>query len=346
MQKKIILIALITLTCSSLTPSPLAPPFLSKDMVDDFLNVMTALGKKDFETAIRIVRKNPEVLDNTILSKDLYSTQFSRKLDQTNSIQDENARILSQTLVHSRRGHNAETEHHILDIAAQYGTPEFVEFMFKKFLERNKTPMPYYFSIEKCIKKDNETLEKSLFCSLKNFAQFAENPIIVAVKSGKLKVVKTIVEFVKAYYKKQNLPLPRSFFNSGFIGKIHVGIFPEFEFYLSKKPDNFDLEYHRNQPSQDPYLIEYVQCGPLFFALNYGYKDIAQYLINEGALDDTPKQAGLIPGDGYLPIGFYNDAASPERIEGMYLRKSYTVDLAQYARESGLTIPNTTESTM
>jgi len=343
MQKKIILIAIAALICSSLTPSPLAPPFLSKDMVDDFLDVVTALGKKDFETAIRIVRKNPEILDNTILSKDLQSTQFSRKLGAANSIEDRNAQALSQALKHDDSQGTPETEHHILDIAAQYGTPEIVAFMFKKFLERNKTPMPYYFSIEKCIKKDNETLENNLFCSLKNFAQFAENPIIAAVKSGKLKVVKTIVEFVKEYYKKQNLPLPRSFFNSGFIGKIHVGIFPDFEFYLSKKPENFNLEHFRTLSPRNPYLIEYVQCGPLFFALNYGYKDIAQYLINEGALNDTPKQAGLIPGDGYLPIGFYNDVSQGK---GAYKRKSYTVDLAQYARESGLTIPNTTESTM
>jgi len=339
MQKHFLLIIITLFISGALNatlPAPKDPPFVSKDTIEAFLDAAKAIKAKDFTLATEVINKNPEILDSTMQRGSLWLIVASYKTieEKTKSKEQELSILL-----------NAD-ERHILDIAAEFGTPEFVEFAFQKFLDRHKVPMPSYSLIDRCIKAKNENIPQVASClGATRWLNAEKNPLVVAAADGKLKNVKTIVEFVKKYYKEQGLPLPNSFFHSGFIGQVNNGKVPAIATATVDTP-SIRYEVQQGGPSnaqptirqqKKPVYVTYTAGGPLLLALYYGHKDVAQYLINEGALDDTPRktQYGLLPGDGYLPIAFYIDPYSKER-------KSYTVDLAKYAREAGLTIPVST----
>ncbi len=319
------------------------PPFVSQDTIETFLDVIGALKAKDFAKATEIIIKNPEVLDSTVQLKSLYKLMAADPKSSMNQPRGPRgaptinknkpkSEELSYAFLQDLTGKSRTDEHHILDIAAQLGNLEFVEFVFGRFLERNNVPMPSYSTIEKCAKTLETNIADAAFCLQEANASMAKNPLVVAAEKGHLKIVKFIVEFVKKYYKERGIPIPGLFFNSGFLGSVWGGSVPEIGAIMINKAIN--------QVAQPVYVL----AGPLLLALYYGYKDVAQYLINEGALEETPqqKQYGLLPGDGYLPVAFYDDPAASQIVYQGYnvpAKKSYTVDLAKYARGAGLTIP-------
>lgn len=328
---------------NSSQPTPKDPPFISKDTIETLLSTAKAMQAKDFAKAAEIIDQNPEILDNTIQVGSLYPIIITYRTlsEKENSNEGKLSAFLNS---------KGLMERHILDIAAEFGSPEFIENVLQKFLKRQNIPMPIYSLIESCVKNSETDNTQVPSCLLDTkWLTSAKNPLAVAAAEGKLKVVKTIVEFVKKYYKERGLPVPSSFFHSGFVGSVNNGKILALAVTTVETPSITNaiqtgvpgiavptIKQHKTAAH-----LTYVHGGALLLALAYGHKDVAQYLINEGALDETPRQTkyGLLPGDGYLPIAFYT---IPQAIGAKPIQKSCTVDLAKYAREAGLTIPVST----
>ncbi len=336
------------------------PPFISRDTVETFLAVAKALESNDSAKVITLISESPEILDATIFLDSLLKLMLADPQASVNQRRPgQRAQMVSNRpkseelyyflFLKMENGFGASSEHHILDLAAKFGTPEIVEFLFQKFLERQKVPMPRYVIIEKCLDASKSGLEKALTCA--SASAGAANPVAVAAAQGRLKIVKVIVEFVRRYYRERGLPIPNSFFNSGFIGGLRVGNLPAL---AETTAQTYGITSQIQQGGLVPVIkqngqkvtVHYVVAGPLLLALNYGHEDVAQYLLNEGALDDMPRNLkyGLLPGDGYLPIAFYLDYAAEHLPDGSPARKGYTVDLAKYAQEERLSIPVSTSA--